>query len=174
MLQLIRGILTSITTSAQKAYRTFVAEGRVDETISGKIMQHYGYISIPPAGSELITLQFGNNSFSVAENEPVVVSAMANGDVLLYVSPTVANNKKVEIKLKGTPSINITCESGKVYINADNIYVGKDATTNFHLVTENFINNIYAYHVHASSGVPPTPIPDPPLMPSITTTLEGN
>jgi hypothetical protein len=65
MLEVIRTILTNFK---QGVYNIFTGSGRPDEEIRATSYQHYGFVSVPPAGTEFITLQYGQNAVSVAEN----------------------------------------------------------------------------------------------------------
>ena len=70
MINIIRGIIKSITGNTN---RFFKSSGRPDEEIQGKIYQHYGFRSAPPAGVEHLTIQYGNNNVSVAENDGAII-----------------------------------------------------------------------------------------------------
>lgn len=100
MLKLIRASLKTLTTSVSKAYKIYVADGRVGEELEGKIMQHYGFSSLPTANTELVTLQVGSNNFSVAENDgndkPFNMTA---GSVALYLPSSDGTEPKVAIIL---------------------------------------------------------------------------
>ena len=100
MLKLLRASLQSLTTSVSKAYKTFVAYGRMDEELTGKLMQHYGFSSMPTADMELITFQIGNNNFSVAENDgnnkPI---NLPSGAVSLYLPSADGTEPKVSISM---------------------------------------------------------------------------
>jgi hypothetical protein len=84
-----------IADTMSKIYRMFTGKGRPGEKIQGALVQHYGFRSWPPAGTDFITLQQGNFNISVAENEGVVTGGQLNsvylqneGDVLLYRKPS--------------------------------------------------------------------------------------
>ena len=55
MISFIRAILQKVV-GLTDAYRSFIADGRPDETIAGKMTQHYGFRSQPPSGTELLCL----------------------------------------------------------------------------------------------------------------------
>jgi len=46
---------------AKGPYRTYNADGRPNETLRGKFIQHYGFASSPTAGTEVVTMEYGNN-----------------------------------------------------------------------------------------------------------------
>jgi len=92
MLEVIKGILKKVAgmvVEAKGPYRTYNADGRPNETLRGKFIQHYGFASSPTEGTENVVLEYGNNSISVAENpgkikEGGIVSVLEPGEVLLY------------------------------------------------------------------------------------------
>jgi phage gp45-like len=80
-----RVVLDSIVDGA---YRIFKGEGRPQEQCTGALFQHYGLRTQPPANVDLFTLQYGNNHFSVAENDGALLGKdLAVGDVYLYTGP---------------------------------------------------------------------------------------
>jgi hypothetical protein len=83
MLEVIRTILTNFK---QGVYNIFTGSGRPDEEIRATSYQHYGFVSVPPAGTEFITLQYGQNSISVAESAGSLVTFknMQTGDLCIY------------------------------------------------------------------------------------------
>ena len=96
MLEVIRTILTSFK---QGVYNIFTGQGRVNETIQAVSYQHYGFVSVPPTGTEFVTLQYGQNAISVAETYPTdntEFPALSIADVLLYSIPTADIGTKKE------------------------------------------------------------------------------
>lgn len=59
-----------------------------DQILVEKQNQHYGFKSIPPAGVEKVALNFGNCTWSVAENDGIIPNLSGNGmqvgDVSIY------------------------------------------------------------------------------------------
>lgn len=91
---MIRAKLNTIT-NATGTFMQHNSTGRPGEGISGVIMQHYGFRSIPPAGTDLVNLQDDNNNYSVAENyKNANYGGMESGDVLLYTA-----GQSVRVKL---------------------------------------------------------------------------
>ena len=68
-----------------------------DQILVEKQNQHYGFKSIPPAGVEKVALNFGNCTWSVAENDGIIPglsgSGMQVGDVALYNDGTDSNTQ---------------------------------------------------------------------------------
>ena len=102
-MNVFRVLVESITDGI---YRVFHGTGRPQETCSGLLFQHYGLRTQPPANVDLFTLQYGNNHFSVAENDGGRLGIDLNsGDVYLYTDST------NYIHIVPTGSISITTPS---------------------------------------------------------------
>jgi hypothetical protein len=103
MIKFIRSILSKLTFGK---HSVFEGSGRVDETITGVMAQHYGFASVPPKGVELYTLQFGNNNISVAENDgtgkTTVPGPKTPGTVVIY-TPSQDNGGK-QLSIGCTPA----------------------------------------------------------------------
>jgi hypothetical protein len=125
--EIFKSVMVAISGSVN---RLFSATGRADETIIGKMYQHYGFRSSPPADTELATIKYGNNIISVAENDGntpgksagaqiVSESNFEVGEVRIY-----SNGAFNNIILSPTPSvlptfsININSDRG-IYLNAN-------------------------------------------------------
>jgi phage gp45-like len=108
------------------AYRIFKGQGRPQEQCTGALFQHYGLRTQPPANVDLFTIQYGNNHFSVAENDGALLGKTLNsGDVYLYSDSTnYICILPASSTLKIVSSGDITIESdSKVYINAPQVNI---------------------------------------------------
>ena len=114
MIKIIRAILKTLTGTV---YRTFTADGRPDELIGGKLVQHYGFSSSPPVGTELVTLQMGNNNFAVAENDGSIKPDLDEGDTALYSIGSGENFIGMLIQKEGN-AINMMTTDGTIAITA--------------------------------------------------------
>jgi len=184
MIQMIKGLLQVITGSAD---RFFKALGRIDETIAGKIYQHYGFRSSPPEGTELMTVTYGNNCASVAENDGSMLGIdMAEGDSVFYsIHGTKKNiiyghDDQLNVQSDGIITIRVTNPLKTIALGYQPVPAvpGIPAPTN--LVTINFINLGYNLHTHSLitspttlTGPPITP-PEIPLTPYTTTYTGAN
>jgi hypothetical protein len=193
MIKFIRSILSKLTFGK---HTVFEGSGRVDETITGVMAQHYGFASVPPEGVELYTLQFGNNNVSVAENDGKGKTEIARtqgsfgpGTVAVY-TPLSDNNNKTLLMLlvpdQTDPSILMACESGTIEAGADTIFLQTDDKVYVHdlsntplptyaLVNVNWITQQFATHTHAVGSVT-SGAPNPgvtPILPETTTKLES-
>lgn len=182
IVDVIRAILKTVTNGV---YRTFTADGRSDETLGGKMMQHYGFSSKPLAGTEILTVQYGNNNFSIAENDGDIKPDLDPGDVALYIQGSTtdyfgillqqSSNNITVLTADGNIQI-IASGNSTININATNVYVGADPgdeANTYKLATENFIKEHYLNHIHASNGVPLTEgvtpgVMKPDVLPSTT------
>ena len=184
VVQVFRSLLVSITGTV---YRIFSAKGRADETLTGKMYQHYGFRSNPPADTELATLKFGNNIISVAENDGNTgvqsINFMEVGETRLYSDSTVNNTNNIILSpgtiVNGDPRISLQINSDRAMkINVG--YSGQidGAVSNMAILchqliivqnppNENYsvalekLNKLFAWHVH----------PLYPLTPQITTSF---
>lgn len=196
MLQVIRGILTSFT---QAVYRKFKGTGRVGETIAGTSYQHYGFCSVPLPGTEIITLQYGNNNVAIAENDgagrPPV---MAAGSVAIYLPSADSSDPKCLIYLSidtatSKPQITISCDESvsivtkninlatteAIDLSADTAVTAGTIGTKYALVNENWLAQKFASHVHnfpaTGPGFPTTvPITTPGPLPETTVITKAN
>ena len=179
IIDVIRGVLKSIATTANNTYQTFVAFGRPDETISGRLMQHYGFTSIPPEGTELITLQYGNNCYSVAENTGIpetVEPPVSPGSVRVHIPTSLNGNNIITIALtpasqspSGYGVIEIVSKNGQIIVQAEkeiqigtadgsgdvtvisknSVFLGDANGVHTNLVNANFVNNMFINHTHS-------------------------
>lgn len=113
MLELIRTSFQKFVSNTT-AFLTHISKGRPGEGVGGKFFQHYGFRSIPPEGTDLVTLQDGNNNYSIAENySSVKFGGLLSGDVLLY-STTGGKNPNAFLNLstdEGTDQGNVGIEA---------------------------------------------------------------
>ena len=171
-------------------YRYVSCNGRADERLSAKIYQHYGFKSAAPKNTERLTIVYGNNTVSVAENDiDVITKQLQNGEVILYTgdqnSIDLLPNNTIEFKTK---SLSVTTNAMTVQSNPIN--------TTYYLVTEQFLTSFLSHtHVILNPASPlstltpnylvpnpagPTPlfIPVPftlaDLQPSLSTTLKAD
>ena len=125
---------------------TYTADGRPDETLGGKLYQHYGFKSSPPAGVELVHMEQGNNGFSVAENDGNIMESLGvSGDVSIYAihngkvnsialtenfvsiitdtanpQAAIVIEKDTDVTIQAPGKISLYVDSGKVYIGKYN------------------------------------------------------
>lgn len=188
MLKFIRSIIRTII---GKTDRSYTADGRPDEKLSGKMYQHYGFRSSPPPGIELVHLEQGNLGFSVAENDGSIFSAdQETGDVAVYSQ----HNGKSNAIVLGADAVGIFGDTDDtetaVYVDADNVdlsakndiflrvkagnfvLIGKIPDTPdptvvapMSLLTINFYNTGYALHTHGTAAAPLVPITGTPITP---------
>jgi len=88
-MNIFKSIMKSIVEKG--AQRFFYSIGRGGEKILSKHIQHYGFRSVPPEGTELVNLEDGNLCYTVAENdgnavEPGDVLKLETGEVAIYTS----------------------------------------------------------------------------------------
>jgi phage gp45-like len=82
MMNLIRGIVVSVF---EGLIRRFSATGRPGETIENReLVQHYGMVSRPLAGAELVILRDGNHYVAIADDDRRYRIALEDGEVALY------------------------------------------------------------------------------------------
>jgi hypothetical protein len=86
-MNVIRAVFNYIEEVAGKNFRIFTSAGRPDEVITGRIMQHYGYMSKPPLGLDHVCLQYGDNNISVAETSGASNITLNHGDVIIFTDP---------------------------------------------------------------------------------------
>lgn len=193
MIKLLRSIIKTFT---RGVHNTFTGTGRAGESLSGMMVQHYGFSSVPPAGIELITLQYGNNNISVAENDGSgktntiarLETNLPEGSVAIYTPMQDNNDNTLVILLKpgDTPIIYVVAEGGQVDVGADNMMIQVDDKTRitdisatplptYALVNVNWLTQQFAVHTHPVSGTV-TLAPNPgvlPVLPESTTKLES-
>jgi hypothetical protein len=186
IITIIRSILSSLgvalNTAKTYGYKTFFGTGRADEHITGKMYQHYGFSSMPPTNAcELITLQYGNNNISIAENDGGQVAniSMAQNDVMLYgknqdddYNSIYLNMKsggvKIEIESTGGISmqadqdIDMAAPDGNIGLSATRgtvallgkVTAGQDGPGGYYpLLTINFYNQEFSTHTHNVTAV---------------------
>lgn len=171
IIDIIRGIIQSVTTGASQAYRTFTATGRANEIISGKQMQHYGFTSKPPAGTDIVALQYGNNCVSVAENSGNITPTLSNGQVAIYADGRTASQvsiiqtpdtsssdglisiicKNGAVTISAGNDVTITLEQDKVIVKAPNVYLG-DSTSTQVLMTKAYADALVSYMAQIVTG----------------------
>jgi phage gp45-like len=208
IITIIRSILSSLgvafNTAKTAGYRTFFGTGRADEHISGKMYQHYGFASMPPEGAELITMQYGNNNISIAENDGSVVSTvdLQKNDVMVYAkngdefsflnmfmklgSVLMSMETTGDFAVQADKDITLDTPDGNIEMSATSgtmalkstITLGKDSPNGyFPLLTINFYNNEFSSHTHnvTAVGSPTGPaIIIPGTLPKATSNTEAN
>lgn len=187
IIKFIRALIKTITGTSS---RYFEASGRPDETVSGKMYQHYGFRSNPLPNTELMTIQYGNNNVSVAENDGNLLSTTSQdvGDVVVYSVHNSTEKNVVSLKIDG---INIQSDkiiTIRIQDKTQNVVLGylPDGpgpldVLPMSLLTINFFNNAYAVHTHGTVASPTVPItgipinpPETPLAPWSTTYTGAN
>jgi len=172
IIDIIKASLINLVAAGNAAYRTFTAYGRGNEIVSGKIFQHYGFRSQPKQGADLVTVQYGNNSVSVAENDgnlyPV---ALKEGQVAVYadgadgseVVIALHSNDNVEGGDKGLIDIHtangsiqiiagnnqITITQNNAGITAPSIKLGADPNDQLKKLCMESFADLLANHTHA-------------------------
>lgn len=105
----VRGVLTSV--SATTRALAVQLEARAGEVVSSEAAQHYGFASVPPAGTEAIAVAIGNTSghlVVVAElDRPNRPTDLMAGEVALYT----ASGASVRLLVDG--SIEVSPASGQ-------------------------------------------------------------
>lgn len=177
MIKFIRAIFNALTN--QTGNRYYSAQGRPDETVKGKMYQHYGFRSSPPTeGIELVHLEQGNNAISVAENDGQLldVTQLEGATAVYSVHKNPANTNLISLESGGvqittsTGNIEIRCKreaggSVGVVIGSWPDTPGPTDVMPMALLTINFRTDEYANHVHAVTAVGsptgfPVPIPE--------------
>jgi phage gp45-like len=110
-MEIIRSLLQTIATGI---YRVFTGSGRGDEVLKGLLYQHYGFKSVPPVGCDLLTMLYGNNCISVAENDGDALIVATDtpfkaGDVYMYTG----NNNFIRLNDDATATVSLTVKSDK-------------------------------------------------------------
>jgi hypothetical protein len=135
VIQVFRSLLVSITGTV---YRIFSAKGLADQTLAGKMYQHFGFRSTPPVDTELATIKFGNNIISVAENDGVGATAPPqplSGETTIYSSdgdyiylrndPSVSNTLVLNSKKNMEFDVGDTLNPGTLEIRTGKVQIGK-------------------------------------------------
>ena len=188
MITYIRAILKKVV-GLSDSYRSAIAEGRPDELIATKMTQHYGFRSYPPEGTELHCLQFGNNNFSLAENDGSKAFNLSEGDVIIYRSEGIAApTEYILITKVGTKTIIDIKSAGDMVIQGKvtaivgtdavgiqsntGVQIGDNAGPYYYLVNQNFISQLFNAHVHTGGtlggGLTGTPVAITPVLPVTT------
>ena len=171
---MINFIRTLIKTLIGTGDRYFTGQGRPDETISGKMYQHYGFRSIPIENCELMTVQYGNNNVSVAENDGNLLATSSStvaGDVTVYsVHDTKINviglhSDQLNIQSDTIITIRIRDKTKNVVLGYMPDNPGPLDALPMSLITVNFVNAGYNLHTHGSVGSPTVPITGVPITP---------
>ena len=188
MLKFIRSIVRTLT---GKTDRSYTGDGRPDEKIAGKMYQHYGFRSQPPAGIELVHLEQNNIGISVAENDGSIFSAdQETGDVAVY-SQHSGKSNAITLSSDGigifgdtdNTETSIIVDGDNIDLSAKNDIFLRVKTGNFvlmgkisdppppgevapmSLLTINFYNTGYALHTHGTVAAPLVPITGTPITP---------
>jgi phage gp45-like len=137
-----------------------------DEVKSGvERVQEYGFTSNPPKGSEAILIApQGSRAQGViiaTDSGQYRVKPLPEGGAALY------DKKGNYIKLINDK---IEVYGERVDVKSDKVFLGNDTTRGHQkLATEDFVNNVYAMHVHTitsgGSVIYTTDIPTPPIPP---------
>jgi phage baseplate assembly protein V len=113
-----RAVLTGINTAAPIAL--VQADGLAGEQLQdNELVQHYGYASAPPAGSQLVVLPLGGKTahgiIIATEHASYRLKALKNGEVAIYDdlgqsvyltrNGTVINGGGLPVTIKNTPSV---------------------------------------------------------------------
>jgi len=118
MLKFIRSIMKTFFVSDSAGYTQYTGSGRSGEETAGVVAQHYGFASYPPVGTEFMTLQFGNNNYSVAESDGEMRPELEEGDTALYSVGEGDSFVGMLIQKNGN-AINIMTDEGTIGITAD-------------------------------------------------------
>jgi phage gp45-like len=131
-----------------------------------EVFQTYGFTSRAKAGSEAVVVHLNGNP-----DNPLIlavgdrryrIKGLADGEVAIYSDEDDGGAAKHRVHLKAGRKIEV--HGSTVSVKADSVLLGDDALAK-KLATEDFVNVVYASHVHATAApgppVPPTPIPCP-------------
>lgn len=162
MMKFFTSIISSCKDIAGKL-RSVSAKANGRDVEGRQLMQQYGFISIPPSGSRILFLEFGNVIVGVAsdgKDRP----AVEEGETAVY------RDDKQYIIFKKNGTIEIKAPKG-VDIDGD-LRVSKDIWDNTASPTDvcsiKNMRNILKQQVHgtavgpSSPGTPPIVTPDPP------------
>jgi len=119
MLKFIRSIMKTFFVSDSAGYTQYTGDGRAEESVEGIVAQHYGFASYPPIGTEMMTLQFGANNFSIAESDGTIRPELEEGDAAIYSVGSGDEFVGMLIQKQGN-AINIMTKDGTIGITADN------------------------------------------------------
>ena len=161
MMRLVRGVLDSIVDGA---IRRITATGRVGEGFANReFFQHYGFVSRPQAGAELILIGNDGAVFSIAEDDRRYRIAIEKGEVALY------TDEGDKIVLQRGRKI-LVQSGGEVTVDAPAIKLGANAARR--LIDERIIAWC-ASHTHTTTapGSPTSPPTAPLLVETVATTV---
>ncbi len=130
-------------------------EGLAGESVSGELMQHYGFVSGPLAGAEYIVLPVGGNtkhSVVVASGDGRYRLKVADGEVALYTDEGdcihLKRGRLIEVK---TDTLVI---SATTKIVLDTPLVDASGEVKDQVRTMQADRELYNQHVHGSSPKP--------------------
>jgi len=143
-MRIVRSVISSVI---EGAIKLFSGSGLVGETFTEReFFQHFGFTSIPPAGSEGIVFVIGNRVFMLASDNRDLRPAIQDGEACFYI------DKNNWIKIKADKTIQVKSEN-KVVVEAPAIELGA-ASGHKALVWEDFLT-LFNSHTHPDpvSGV---------------------
>lgn len=169
MINFIRALIKTLTGTGDRYY---TGTGRPDETTTGKMYQHYGFRSVPIENCELMTVQYGNNNVSIAENDGNLLStSLVTGDTAVYSVHGTKSNiialhaDQLNIQSDTLITIRIRDKTKSVVIGYIPDTPGPLDVSPMSLVTVNFVNAGYNLHTHGSVASPTVPITGVPITP---------
>jgi hypothetical protein len=136
MLEIIRASLKKLVSNST-TFLSHQSVGRVGEGLTGKLFQHYGFRSIPPKDTDLVTLQDGNNNYSIAENlHNSAFGELFERDVLVYTAsdatgPTVYlhpgdDGSLLTIYIGDKQAITLDTQENKLTIETEGCFITLD------------------------------------------------
>lgn len=154
--------------------RYYKAFGRPDESLKGKIFQHYGFRSAPPEGVEMFHIESGNNGYSVAENDGNLSDksgTLEDGDMVIYTKTgnyirCNASGNVVIVTQKNNTSYSFEINGDQIKTGSPVSFKGASTVNTYYVVTEKFLTDFCAHvHLDPVSGISGTPQwPTGPLM----------
>lgn len=114
-MRIVRSVISSVI---EGAIKLFSGSGLIGETFTKReFFQHFGFTSIPPAGSEGLVLVIGNRVFMFASDNRDLRPAIEDGEACLYI------DKLNWIKIQADKTIQINSENNVEIIAAENTTV---------------------------------------------------
>lgn len=130
-------------------------EGLAGESVSGELMQHYGFVSGPLAGAEYIVLPVGGNtkhSVVIASGDGRYRVQVADGEVALYTDEGdyvhLKRGRLIEVETETL----IVRASTKVVLDTPLVEATGDVKDQVRTMQED--RDLYNGHVHGSSPKP--------------------